>query len=542
MPEGFEYRLPLGATAADFVELVLEPGGIVIGYIAIEEALEKAGQQPAAFLGEEAVLLDPDIGAVFQRLDNRGIGRGSPDAQFFHLLDQTGFAVARRGLGEMLGCIDGLLGRAVTLGHGRQQTAILVLVIIATFFVERQKSGEFDNLSIGSQTGLAGTVQHFHGCPLETGGGHLAGHRALQDEIIEFCMIAAADGTFGETGRTDRFMRFLGIFGLALVYPGAVGNIARVIAVSDCLARGGNGTAVHLNAIGPHIGDRAIFIKLLGYTHGVAGGIAELARGFLLQGRSREWRWRVAGKRLGFDRFNREQTIFDGGPGPHCLLFIGEIHLAQFLAVMDGQPRFEGLPALLHLGGNRPIFLWPERFDFTFPLDDQPERNRLDPAGRFCTRKLAPEHGRQCESDQIVERPAGAIGIDKILIERTGMSHGFRHRSLGDRIEGHPIHDIRQRFLGAQHFLHVPADCFAFAVRVGRENQASGFFRFVGDRFQLLGLVGIILPGHGETIVRINRTVLGRKVANMAVGCQDLEIRSQIFFNGFGLCGRLDDD
>jgi len=542
VPEGFEDRLPLGTTAADFVQLILEPGGIVIGNIAVEEALEKSGQQPSTFLGEEAVLLDPHIGAVLQRLDDRGIGRWSADTQFFHLLDQTGLAVARRWLGEMLGRVNGLLGRTVALGHGWQQAAILILVVVAAFFVKRQKAGELDDLSIGPETGLAGAVEHFHGGPFEPGGRHLAGHRAFQDQVIELGMVAAADALLGENGRTNGFMRFLGIFGLGLVDARAVRNIAGVITVSDRLARGGNGAAVHLDAVGPHIGDRTILIELLGDAHRVAGGIAKLARGLLLQGRGSEgWR-RVARKRLGFDRFHREQTIFDGGLGQHRLLFIGEIHLAQLLAVMNRQPSLEGLPALFHLSGNRPIFLWPERLYFPFPLDDQPQRNRLDPAGRFRTRKLAPEHGRQCESDQIVERPAGAIGIDKILIERTGMSHGFRHRSLGDRVEGHPIHDIRQRLLGAQHFLHVPADRFAFAVRVGRKNQAGGFLRFVGDGLELLGLVGIILPGHGETIVRINRTVLGRKVANMAVGCQDLEIRSQIFFNGFGLCGRLDDN
>ena len=186
-------------------------------------------------------------------------------------------------------------------------------------------------------------------------------------------------------------MRFLGIFCLGLVDTRTVRNIAGVIAIRDRLARGRNSAAVHLHPVGPHIGDRTVFIKLLGNPHGVTGGIAELARGFLLQGRSRE-RWRrIAGERFGFDRFNRKQAVFNSGLGQHGLIFVGQIHLAKFLAVMDCQPGFKCLPTLFHLRCYRPIFLWLENLDFAFPLDDQTERDRLHTAGGFCARKLAPQ-------------------------------------------------------------------------------------------------------------------------------------------------------
>ena len=44
MPKGFEYGLPLCATATDFVQFIFQSGRIIIGDIAIEKPLEKSGQ------------------------------------------------------------------------------------------------------------------------------------------------------------------------------------------------------------------------------------------------------------------------------------------------------------------------------------------------------------------------------------------------------------------------------------------------------------------------------------------------------------------
>ena len=103
----------LGAPARNLVELVLEPGGEIVGDVAFEEALEEGGQQPAAFLGIEAVLLDPDIVAVLQRLQRRGVGRGPADAELLHPLDQARLGITRRRLGEMLLGLDLLLRRRI---------------------------------------------------------------------------------------------------------------------------------------------------------------------------------------------------------------------------------------------------------------------------------------------------------------------------------------------------------------------------------------------------------------------------------------------
>ena len=87
--KSLEQFLPVEPPAGDVVELFLELGGIIEADVALEEALEEGGHQPAALLGNEAVLVEPDIFAVLQRLQGRGIGRRPADAELLEPLDQA---------------------------------------------------------------------------------------------------------------------------------------------------------------------------------------------------------------------------------------------------------------------------------------------------------------------------------------------------------------------------------------------------------------------------------------------------------------------
>ena len=101
-------------------------------------------------------------------------------------------------------------------------------------------------------------------------------------------------------------MRFLRVLRFALINARFLGQIAAVEPIRDGFARGGNGAVVHLNAIGSHIGYRAILIQTLRNTHCVAGGKAQFTRRFLLQCRGCKRRLRVAGYWPCFDGFYRE--------------------------------------------------------------------------------------------------------------------------------------------------------------------------------------------------------------------------------------------
>ena len=118
-PEVAQHHAPVDFAVGDAVELFLEAGGVIVFDIAGEEVLQERHDDAALVLGVEALLLQPHIVAVFQHLQDRRVGRGPADAELFHALDQRGFRVARRRLGEMLGRGDGALGERARLRSSR---------------------------------------------------------------------------------------------------------------------------------------------------------------------------------------------------------------------------------------------------------------------------------------------------------------------------------------------------------------------------------------------------------------------------------------
>ena len=496
-PEAFEYRLPLGAPARDIVELFFEPRGEIIFDIAAEEAFEESGEQPPALFGQEAVLFDAHIGAVLEYLQDRGIGRRASDAELLHLLDEACFRIARRGLGFVRFDLDSRLGRGIALRHRGEQARVVVLAaVVAALIIKREEAREFDDLPGRAEHRLACSVAQVDAGAFEPRRGHLARQRTLPDQIVEARMIAAADLVLAEIGRTDRLVRFLRVLRFGLILARLVGNIAAVVAIGDRPPRGADRAAVHLNAVGTHVSDRAVLIEILRDPHRVAGRKAELARGFLLQGRCREGRRRIARQRLGFDAVDGEMPRLHIGFGGVCIGFVGDRQALDLVAAPARESRLERRAAHFELARDRPILLRNKGFDFAFAFDDEAQRHRLDAARRFGAGQLPPQHWRQGETDEIVERAARAVRVDQIVVEAARMRHRIGYRLLGDRVEGHAVDLLRQRLFLAQQFLHVPADRLALAIGVGRENQTVGLLRGVLNILQSLCLVGIELPLH----------------------------------------------
>ena len=219
--------------------------------------------------------------------------------------------------------------------------------------------------------------------------------------------------------------------------------------------------------------------------------------------------------------------------------FGGDREPLDLVAPPTRQPRLEGRAAHFEQTGHRPVLLRNKGLDLALAFDDEAQRDRLDPPRRLGTGQLAPQHRRQCETNQIVERAACAIGVDQVGVELARMPHRVSHRLLGDRIERHAIDGRGQRLFAAQQFLHMPADRLALAIGVGREDQAVGALGGVRNLLQPLRLVGIKLPLHCKAVVGIDRAVLRRQVADMAITGQHLEIATEIFLDRFRLCRRF---
>jgi hypothetical protein len=77
---------------------------------------------------------------------------------------------------------------------------------------------------------------------------------------------------------------------------------------------------------------------------------------------------------------------------------------------------------------------------------------------------------------------------------------------------------------------------------VGGEDQFVVVFQRVGDGLDVLLAVIGDFPDHVESVVGIDRSALGRQVADMAVGGQHGVVGAQILVDCLGLGRGLDDD
>ena len=87
----------------------------------------------------------------------------------------------------------------------------------------------------------------------------------------------------------------------------------------------------------------------------------------------------------------------------------------------------------------------------------------------------------------------------------------------------------------------MPRNRFAFAVRVGREQDFVGFFGGLADRFDVLGVALDDLVFHAE-IGGVHRAGFGLQIADVTIAGENVVIRAQIFFQRLGLGRRLDDN
>ena len=313
----------------------------------------------------------------------------------------------------------------------------------------------------------------------------------------------------------------------------------------------GDGFARHRNAVRAHIGDEAdriaadlgALIQVLRDPHRARGREAELARGFLLQRRGDERRPGMPLDRFLLDLADREAARVDRIDGLLGRALLADRQLFELLAVQPDEPGGEISRCRAEIGFDRPVFLRLERFDLELALADEAERHRLHAACRARAGQLAPQHRRQREADEIIERTASEIGVDQLLVDLAGMRHRVQHGRLGYRVENDALDlGLAEGLALPQRLQHVPGNRLAFAVRVGCENQPVGRFDGIGDVLQPLLGACIHLPDHLEVVIGVDRPVLGRQVADMTIARQDLEIPAQILVDRLRLGGRLDNN
>jgi hypothetical protein len=251
----------------------------------------------------------------------------------------------------------------------------------------------------------------------------------------------------------------------------------------------------------------------------------------------------VALDRLRFDRGDRKARLFQRSPERFGLGSRANVEPVDLLAVGTNEAGGEGRVGLgPQMGEDRPVFARDEPLDLELAVADDAQRHRLHPARRARARQLSPQHRRQGEADQIVERAARPVGVDQRLVNLARMAHCLLNRVLGHRVEHHAIDPlVLEQLLALEDFMDVPGDRLALAIGVGREDHAVRVLDRTADVAEALGRFGVDLPAHGEIIVRIDRAILGREIPHMAERGVNAIVLTQILVDGLGLCRRLDD-
>jgi hypothetical protein len=105
---------------------------------------QQVGHDPGDGFRKEPPVLDPDVAAIGDGRDGRGIRRRTADAVFLERLDEGRLREARRRLGEVLGRRD-LLDRSDVVGdEGGQSAGLLVVrgrIVVAALGVDATESG-----------------------------------------------------------------------------------------------------------------------------------------------------------------------------------------------------------------------------------------------------------------------------------------------------------------------------------------------------------------------------------------------------------------
>ena len=351
-------------------------------------------------------------------------------------------------------------------------------------------------------------------------------------------------------------MGLLSVGGGVAVDVGALRQVAalvvggRVELALDVGADVGNRLARKRHRVGPHIGDEAdrafadvnAFIQRLCRAHGALGGHAELAHRLLLQRAGGEGRGGAAGLGALFDADDLGILTLQGGNHSRLGRFVRKAELLDLGALPFAELGGEGLAGLVGVEVQRPVLTALEALDLFFALDDQAQRRALHASRRQPRLDLAPQHRRQIEADQMIERAARLLRIDQAGRDVPRVLHRVLHCRLGDLMEHHALERLFcSGFVAMQDLGKVPGDGLTLAVRVGGEQHIVGTGSCLEDGVDVALVAVDQLVGHGKTLRRVDRAVFAPQVAHVAVGGEHLVAGAEVLGERLALGGRLDD-
>ena len=557
IPEAVQQRHPVGFAARDGVEIVFELGGEVVIDVALKVLGQKFVNDAAHIGGDKTTLVHLHVFTILQRLNDAGVCRRAADAEFFQRLDQRGFRVARRWLGEVLLGTNGHKIHFLAFFERRQNAVLVVLFLAAAAFLIHGHETRLDqDRAVGAEAVAFVTVgsgQKIDGHGIEYGGHHLAGDGAFPDQLVEFELIGCqglfdiAIGYAQRRGRANGLVGLLCVFGFGFVGDRFVGHVFLAVAIGDHGTNLVDRLLCQRDRVGTHVGDQTnfalanvdTFVQFLRGAHGALSAKAQLARGFLLQRGGRE-RCRRAATTLFLVDLGYQQLAV-GGIGQRLFnlargVFRFDGELLDLAALILDEAADEAAGFLFELLGNvglnGPVLARVERFDLRFALANHAQGRALHPTGGQTAANLLPQQWREIEANQIVQCASRLLRIDQVVGQRRRLIDGFANRLFGDLVEHHAMHVfVFENAALAQQFDQMPGDGFAFAIRVSGKIQSAGFFQRLDDGVNVAFIFLNDRVFHGKRVIRIDGAFLGDQVANVSVRGQNLEVLAQIFLD-----------
>ncbi len=507
-----EVALARATAGGDVVEDRLHAGGELRVDEAPELVLEQVVGRERGERRDQLLALLAHVAAVLDGVDDARVGAGPADAFGLEELDQRGVGEAGGRLGLVTDGLHVVAAQRVAFGELGERLVTVVergVGIVGAFDVRPEEPGEEHGaaaraeaqLAVGERRDLLDEVADVGELGVDAGRdelqarvGHLRGHGALPDQVVERCLAALQPVLVGGlhlgAGRPDRLVGLLGVARALLEGARLGGEEPLAVATLDRLARRRHGLLREVYGVGAHVRDVAVLVERLRDAHGVLGRQAELPARLLLQCRGGERRRGGAGglallhrvdgppgvagavdQRLGrrlVERHHRValcRALLELAGVGVVIAALGDAHPAEV-----GEGGLELRAVLGQGGGEVPIGGRHERQALLLAHDEEAHGHALDPAGREPRGDLAPQQRADGVADQTVEHAPGLLRVDQARVDRARVLERVEDRLLGDLVEDHAPHG----HLRLEQLDQVPADRLALAVLVRRDVELVG--------------------------------------------------------------------
>ena len=519
---------PFVLSGFDFVQIILH----LCCKAHVENIRKGFGQKDidggSQVCGDQLPFFPQDVLPIQQRSDDLSIRAGPSDAFGFQFLDQRGFAVTRRGFGEMLfGLESEQFQRFPHTQIRRHFPLLFLLLFLFGFPIKDHKARKSDR---GSRCPEKIVLRlHIHCDHVEDRLSHLAGHETIPDQTIEFVLIRREKffhflRRTGDPRRTDGLVCFLRPLS-AFEHPGLRRKVFQSVRARNVLSRLRDGLRSHAHRIRPHIRNHPhglafefyTFIQLLRDLHRLPRSEAQPAKRILLQRAGNKRRRRVAFLLFALYVGDSKRAVFQLRNDLLRAVLVRDRDLA---AILLDQKRFEGItPRARQRRRDGPILLRLKAHDLRLALADQTQGHGLHPTGAQSSPDRLPEHRAHLVSHQSVQHSPRLLSVHFPHIQTGRMRHRLPDRLLGDLVEQNAI-DV---FLPLGDSVgHVPGNGLSLPIRIRRQQHG---IRSLGRLLQFGKDLAFAGDHHvlGTKIVReVNAQLLLRQVAHVSHTCLDL--------------------